>query len=80
MGNQKKNNEYFVNFRGAKLKKHEANQVGFGLIAGIIGTILALILFEQDQKLYSLSLVVLFSGFGFWGYRFVRMKNKSKKT
>ncbi len=35
MRNQKEKNENFVYFKGAKLNKHEANQAGFALIAGI---------------------------------------------
>ncbi len=77
---KEKKEGYVVPFRGAKLNKHEANQTGFALIAGIIGIILALTIFGKDNKLYSLILIGLFSGIGFFGYGFLSKNKKQKKT
>ena len=72
--------KYIVPFKGAKLDKHEANQIGFGIIAGLIGIVLALILFGRDHEIYSLILIGLFSCVGFFGYGFLKKNKKAKKT
>ena len=78
--NKEKDEAHIVPFRGAKLNKREANQTGFAVVAGIVGIILALIIFGKDNKLYSLILVGLFSGLGFFGYGFLSKNNKRDKT
>jgi len=77
---EKDSDEYFVPFKGAKLKKDEANQAGVGIIAGIIGIVMAMMFFGTDHKLYSLILVGIFVGVGFFGYGYLRKVIKSKKT
>ena len=78
--NKEKDKAHIVPFRGAKLNKSEANQTGFAIVAGIVGIILALTIFGKDNKFYSLILVGLFSGIGFFGYGFLSKNNKRDKT
>jgi len=77
---EKDKDNYVVPFKGAKLKKAEANQAGFGIIAGIIGAVLALMVFGTENKIYSLLIVCVFAGVGFFGYGFIRKSKTIKKT
>ena len=76
----KDNDEYFLPFKGAKLNKGEANQTGFGIIAGLIGIALPLMIFGTDHKFYSLMLVIVFAVLGYFGYGYVKKRKKAKKT
>jgi|GEM_PF-3094746 len=78
--NQKDNDEYFVLFKGAKLNRNQATQTGFGIIAGLIGFALCLIIFGTNHKLYSLILITIFAGIGFFGHGYVKEIKKSRKT
>jgi uncharacterized membrane protein HdeD (DUF308 family) len=72
MRQHKKRNQddkVIVSFKWAKLNKNEANQTGIAIFSGIIGIILSLIIFGKDQKFYSLIMVGIFTGIGFFGYR-----------
>ena len=42
--------------------------------------VLALMIFGKDHKLYSMIMVGLFSGVGFFGYGFLKKIKETKKT
>jgi uncharacterized membrane protein len=74
--NQKEKNEYIVPFKGAKLNKREANQTGFGIIAGVVGMVAAFTVFGTSHKLYSIILVGLFAVIGFLGYGYFQKRKR----
>lgn len=72
--------ENIVPFKGAKLNNFTANQAGVGIFGGIIGVLFALIIFGTDHKIYSLIIVCIFAGLGFFGYGFLKQLKIQKRT
>jgi hypothetical protein len=56
MTDEKKNDDYYVYFKGAKLTKRQANIAGLSIIFGIICSIM-LILFTTINKTSALSII-----------------------
>lgn len=61
-----KKDEYITNFIGAKLKRREENQAGFSILSGIVGILIAILIFGSDKKLYNVILSCIFAGFGLY--------------
>ena len=77
--NEKRQDKYFIYFRGARLNKKEAKQTGFSIIFGFIGIVLAFFIFGVENKIWSLLLISFFVGIGFFGYGHIIKFVNSKK-
>ena len=66
-----KDDDYIVDFKGAKLNKKEANRVGLGIIFGFVGIILGFIVLGPERKC-----LILFAAFflSLFGYIFLGKK------
>jgi hypothetical protein len=62
----KKDNDYYVNFRGAKLNRLQANRAGVGIFFGIIGIVLTIFLPFKEQKIINFVIILIFALFGYF--------------
>jgi cell division protein FtsW (lipid II flippase) len=70
------NDDYVVDFKGAKLNKREANRVGLSIIFGFIGILITFFLpYELNSKVNYLTILM----FIFIGYFVVAPKVFKKK-
>jgi hypothetical protein len=74
---KKKNNEHYVYFRGARLNKSQANNVGVGIIFGVIGAFFSLLLPFEDQNIASYLTILVFA---FLGYFFIGPKIFNRRS
>jgi len=77
-----KKDEHITYFRGAKLKKREANQAGFGILFGIFGIVIFILIFGTDKKLMAPFWTVysLDSVFIYLAVFFIKGQKKEKRT
>jgi hypothetical protein len=62
----KKNNDYYVGFKGAKLNKLAANRAGIGILFGIIGIILTVFLPFKEHKFLNYAIIFVFAVVGYF--------------
>jgi hypothetical protein len=57
--------DYIVLFRGAKLRKREANRTGLSIVCGFIGLAVAILLFgtENDITVTSITMLSAITGY-----------------
>jgi len=63
---KKKEDDYLVEFKGAKLSKHQANSVGFALIFGFFGIIILLFTPIATNRLVVYCILIAFSVIGYY--------------
>ena len=66
MNKKKKNNDYLVLFKGAKLSKREANKVGVGIIFGIIGIFVSIFITPMKNKIVDYAIIFIFIILGYY--------------
>ena len=66
MNKKKKNNDYLVLFKGAKLSKREANKVGVGIIFGIIGIFVSIFITPMESKIVDYAIIFIFIIIGYY--------------
>ena len=66
MNKKKKNDDYLVLFKGAKLSKREANKVGVGIIFGIIGIFVSIFIAPMESKIVDYGIIFIFIIIGYY--------------
>jgi hypothetical protein len=65
--NKQDSNDYMVLFGGARISRHQAKRVGFGLIFGFVGVLISVGIFGPDNRLAALVIALLFAFIGYFG-------------
>ncbi len=63
---KKNKDEYYVDFKGARLTKLEANRIGVGIVFGIIGIVLLFFIPVKEKGILSYVLIVSFVFVGYF--------------
>ena len=65
--NKQDDSDYVVLFKGAKISRRQAKQVGFGLVFGFVGVLISIGIFGPDNRLAALVIALLFAFIGYFG-------------
>ena len=65
--NKQDSNDYMVLFGGARISKHQAQKVGFGLIFGFVGLLISIGVLGRDNKIAALIVAGVFTFIGYFG-------------
>ena len=60
------NNDYYVIFKGTKLKKTQANRCGVGVFFGLFGIILTFVLPFEQYKIINYTIILSFVLIGYF--------------
>jgi hypothetical protein len=71
---KKNDKDYIVIFKGAKLNKRQANQVGLALICGFLAAIVVVPTIGKENPIISKAIVVLFAMAAFFASRALKKK------
>lgn len=74
---KEKDDSMFI-FQGTKLNSFEAKQTGIGIISGIIGIVLAVIIFESENKILNMIFIFICSAIGYFGYGLLQNNRRDK--
>ncbi len=62
----KQPDDYYVNFKGAKLNPLESNRVGVGIIFALLGIVISFFLPIEAKSIFSYCLIAIFFSVGYF--------------
>jgi hypothetical protein len=66
--NKQDSNDYVVLFGRARISKHQAQKVGFGLIFGFVGLLISIGVLGRDNKIAALIVAGVFTFIGYFRF------------